>query len=109
MVDLMMSKVSAHSAPEVVGLDHSAFPVSLGMGDNMNVNASQSNLGRNSYQSANLKPPTFDGTSSWTDYLIQFEMVSELNGWDQPTMAMCLGASLRRVAQSVLGDLDYRG
>ena len=52
------------------------------------------------------KAPLYDGTSSWTDYLIQFELVGELNGWNEPTMAMYLATSLRGTAQSVLGDLD---
>ena len=53
-----------------------------------------------------MKAPQYDGTSSWPDYLVQFEMVAELNGWDDYTMAMYLATSLRGTAQSVLGDLD---
>lgn len=55
------------------------------------------------------KAPLYDGTSSWTDYLVQFELVAELNGWDQGSMAMHLATSLRGAAQSVLGDLDNYG
>lgn len=53
-----------------------------------------------------VKAPHYDGTSSWPDYLVQFEMVAELNEWDDYTMAMTLATSLRGTAQSVLGDLD---
>ena len=28
-----------------------------------------------------IKPTTYDGTSSWNDYLVQFEMLSETNGY----------------------------
>ena len=55
------------------------------------------------------KAPLYDGTSSWTDYLVQFELVAELNSWDGGLMAMHLATSLRGVAQSVLGDLDDYG
>jgi hypothetical protein len=53
-----------------------------------------------------VKPTQFDGKSSWTDYIVQFEMVAELNQWDDRVKAMHLASSLRGVAQSVLGDLD---
>ena len=53
-----------------------------------------------------MKAPQYGGTSSWPNYLIQFEMVAELNGWDDYTMAMYVATSLRGTAQSVLGDLD---
>ena len=55
------------------------------------------------------KAPLYDGTSSWTDYLVQFELAVELNSWDERLMAMHLATSLRGVAQSVLGDLDEYG
>ena len=28
-----------------------------------------------------MKPDTFDGSSSWTDYKSNFDMCTELNGW----------------------------
>ena len=64
---------------------------------------------RNVAVSHRTKAPLYDGTSSWTDYLVQFELVAELNGWDDGLMAMHLATSLRGVAQSVLGDLDEYG
>lgn len=53
-----------------------------------------------------VRPPTFDGSSSWTDYKVQFELLAELNGWGDTAQAIYLAASLRGAAQSVLGDLD---
>ena len=53
-----------------------------------------------------LKPPVYDGTSSWPDFLIQFEMVCELNEWTPYEKLLCLGASLKGVAQETLGDVD---
>lgn len=53
-----------------------------------------------------MKPPVYDGATSWDDYLVQFEMIAHLNNWDQSVMATYLAASLRGTAQAVLGDLD---
>ena len=53
-----------------------------------------------------MKAPSYDGTTPWSDYLVQFELVAELNRWDNHTRALYLATSLRGSAQSVLGDLD---
>ena len=53
-----------------------------------------------------VRPATFDGTGSWNDYRVQFELLAELNGWAETSKAIYLAASLRGPAQSVLGDLD---
>ncbi|KAJ8048662.1 hypothetical protein HOLleu_01064 [Holothuria leucospilota] len=52
------------------------------------------------------RPPPYDGTGDWHDYAIQFELISELNGWDLVTKGMQLATSLRGNALAVLGDLD---
>ncbi len=57
-------------------------------------------------RSSTKKAPTYDGDSSWKDYLVQFEMVSELNEWPESTKAMELATSLRLQAQGVLSDID---
>jgi hypothetical protein len=56
------------------------------------------------------KPATYDGTTEWRDYLVQFEMVAELNRWDERTKALELATNLRGTAQGVLSDLrpEYR-
>ena len=51
------------------------------------------------------KSANYDGTSSFQDYLVQFEMTSELNRWDDTVKAMELATSLRGAAQSILSDL----
>ena len=51
------------------------------------------------------KPANYEGTSSFQDYLVQFEMTSELNRWDDTVKAMELATSLRGAAQSILSDL----
>ncbi len=73
-------------------------------------NHNQRHAGNVQYlQQQRTKVPQYDGTSSWTDYLVQFELVAELNGWDDNLMAMQLATNLRGAAQSVLGDLDDYG
>lgn len=54
------------------------------------------------------KAPTYDGTDSWKDHLVQFEMVCELNAWSHAPVvkAMELATSLRGQAQAVLSDLE---
>lgn len=54
----------------------------------------------------NMKAPSYDGTTSWPDFLLQFEMASKLNGWSEGEKLLCLGCSLKGVAQEALGDAD---
>lgn len=56
-----------------------------------------------------VKPPVFDGTTTWSNYLTQFELVAEMNDWNQHQKALNLATSLRGEAQSILGDLDAEG
>ena len=35
-------------------------------------------------------PEHYDGTDDWLDYIVYFEQLAELNGWDKPTMAIVL-------------------
>ena len=53
-----------------------------------------------------LKAPSYDGTASWPDFLIQFNMISELNDWTEHEKLLYLGGSLRGVAREVLGATD---
>ncbi len=53
-----------------------------------------------------MKPPIYDGTSSWMEYLLQFNLVAELNAWNDRTKALHLATSLRGVARSILADMD---
>lgn len=55
-----------------------------------------------------IRPGTYDGTTTWEDYLAQFEVIAELHGWEANGMALCLVASLRGEAQVVVADIDVR-
>ena len=53
-----------------------------------------------------MQPPFYDGTEGLADFLIQFNMFSELNGWKQHEKFLYLGCSLKGVAREVLGATD---
>ena len=53
-----------------------------------------------------LKPPIFDGKTSWEKYKIRFEAVANANGWDAQRKALALVASLKGPAQNVLFPLS---
>ena len=48
----------------------------------------------------------YDGKTSFHDYLVQFELIAQMNGWSCETRAFELAACLRGKALSVLGNLD---
>lgn len=54
------------------------------------------------------KPDTYDGRSTWTDFITHFEIVCSLNKWPSEIKALQLAASLRGTARSVLTDLRPR-
>lgn len=58
------------------------------------------------HNNSNKKQADYSGESSWQDYHVHFEMVSEINGWDDTTKALELATSLRGSAQAVLSDLS---
>lgn len=53
-----------------------------------------------------LKPGTYDGSGSWADYLIQFNIIADHYHWDDHNRALHLAVNLRGTAQSVLSDLS---
>ncbi|XP_056016852.1 uncharacterized protein LOC125676529 [Ostrea edulis] len=53
-----------------------------------------------------VRPSAYDGSEPWGDYKVQFELVAEMNGWDDIRKPMFLASSLRGAAQGVLADLE---
>ncbi|KAJ7362160.1 hypothetical protein OS493_013252 [Desmophyllum pertusum] len=53
-----------------------------------------------------IRPATFSGNTSWEDYLAQFELVAEINRWNDSMKATYLAVRLTSPAQAVLGDLE---
>ena len=58
------------------------------------------------YEKPLVRPVTYDGKDPWEDYVVQFELVSEMNGWNNDQKAMFLVSSLRGKAQGILTDLE---
>lgn len=54
----------------------------------------------------NIKPATYDGTTSWLDYKSHFEACAKLGKWDETEKGLYLSVSLRGSAQGVLGNLS---
>ena len=54
----------------------------------------------------NRKPPDYDGGSSFNDFLVRFELIAEMNGWDKFLMANELVACLQGSAVAILSDLQ---
>ncbi len=51
------------------------------------------------------KPTSFDGSGLWESYYAQFEIVAELNNWNDHQKAAYLATSLKGPALAVLGNL----
>ena len=47
----------------------------------------------------------YDGKSDWRNYIVQFEMIAEINRWDFLTKALELAVCLRGTAAGVLTEL----
>ena len=51
------------------------------------------------------KPDVFDGKTNLHDYLVHFELIAEINRWNNTEKALELATSLRGDAQGILGDI----
>ena len=51
------------------------------------------------------KPVKYDGRTPWESYLAQFDIASQINGWDEEEKAAFLATSLTGPALAVLGNL----
>ena len=55
----------------------------------------------------NLRPPAYDGKSSFSGFVVQFELIFQLSGWSLSTMALELASCLWGTAVSVLSELEF--
>ncbi|XP_055686402.1 uncharacterized protein LOC129791847 [Lutzomyia longipalpis] len=69
------------------------------------VPVSGNNAQRSILQPVKLKVDTYDGKGSLEDYLLQFSLVSQAQGWDLSQQASTLIASLRGAALAVLSEI----
>ena len=66
---------------------------------------SRTGKGRPYVRKAAIKPSKFDGRSDINDYLLQFEILAEANGWDEVESGRQLAGCLSGEACEVLGSL----
>ncbi|CAC5387664.1 unnamed protein product [Mytilus coruscus] len=80
-----------------------------------NYNNSQNTRGIQSHPSyagvtqkhkVNIKPQPYDGTDDKEEYLSQFQILAEVNGWDYNTMSLCLASSLKGGTRAILNELN---
>ena len=50
----------------------------------------------------------YDGKNNWKDYHAHFELMFNLNGWNEETKALELATNLRGSARSISAELDKR-
>ncbi|MCD1431043.1 DDE-type integrase/transposase/recombinase [Klebsiella pneumoniae] len=60
---------------------------------------------RNEERHVRMKPPQFDGKTSWSNYHRQFEAAAKVNGWSSIEKATALTLALRGDATNVLQTL----
>ena len=53
-----------------------------------------------------LKPQTYTGSDDFEQFLTQFEITSEINGWDYKAKSLYLANSLTGAARTLLNELD---
>ena len=56
-----------------------------------------------------IKPQNYNGATDFDEFLSQFEIVSELNGWLYREKSLYLASCLTGDARSLFSELDYEG
>ena len=52
-----------------------------------------------------MRPVKYDGLEDWEEYLSQFEILADINKWDDNAKGLYLASSLTGAARSILSDL----
>ena len=55
-----------------------------------------------------MRPQNFNGTTDFDDFLSQFEITYEINGWQYREKALYLASCLTDDARSLLSELDHK-
>ena len=53
-----------------------------------------------------MRPELYDGTGDWSEYLMYFEQLAELGGWDEGRMAGMLAVCLKGEARVVISSME---
>ncbi|MCG8078445.1 MAG: hypothetical protein JAY75_19670, partial [Candidatus Thiodiazotropha taylori] len=56
-----------------------------------------------------MKPQHYNGATDFDEFLSQFEITSDLNGWQYREKSLYLASCLTGDARSLLSELDYDG
>lgn len=80
-------------------------------GNNSN-NSHSADRGDNSHDRTDIKckikPQFYDGSDDLEEYLTQFNLLAELNGWNYRSKALLLASSLSGSARAILNELTER-
>ena len=75
--------------------------------DNLQVSRGlSSNVNLRERNNVSLKPQLYEGDEDLDEYLSQFEILAEINGWDYVTKSLYLAESLKGGARALLNELD---
>ena len=78
----------------------------IGSGEPPVQSGSQQTLARSQCK---IKPQHFDGSTDFDEFLSQFEITSEINGWQYREKSLYLASCLTGDARSLLSELDRDG
>lgn len=81
-------------------------PFSMAAGEPPTASNSQNLLNPTSCK---VKPQNFSGATDFDEFLSQFEITSEINGWQYRDKSLYLANCLTGEARSLLSELDYLG
>ena len=94
--------ISTESSADTISHEtHSTVDDSQSKGDNLSILNRQSKGDNN----IRLKPQNYSGTEDFEDFLAQFEITTEINGWDYRAKSLYLANSLIGSARSLLNEL----
>ena len=94
--------ISAESSADTISHEtHSLVDDSQSKGDNLSILNRQAKGDNN----IRLKPQNYSGTEDFEDFLAQFEITTEINGWDYRAKSLYLANSLIGSARSLLIEL----
>ena len=78
----------------------------IGSGEHPVQSSSQQTLARSQCK---IKPQHFDGSTKFDEFLSQFEITSEINGWQYREKSLYLASCLTGDVRSLLSELDRDG
>lgn len=61
---------------------------------------------RQTTRSIQIKPPTYDGSDDFEEYLSQFETIAQINNYDYSAKTFYLPSSVKGSARAILSELN---